>query len=211
MVDDAPLPVVQAAGFSASVDAFAWEPDSDSANRRLWFISLLGPQQALKALWARLVRGEQVTLSQAALGKVYFCTLAPEGPKTWRSYTASLPGAGGHQLVLLPEAARHGAPRDDFLLLPRTEDEASLLHFRFLDRRLDLPLHRSWHAWLWERALRTGEATALEAAGILAYHCKPNPEALAVAVSAAVVRRQLRIAEESDEVRSPQRANGLRE
>src|SRR3954454_22448960 len=130
----ASFPVLQAGGLGAAVDAFAWEPDPDPAARRmrLWFVSLLGPQQAVKALWARLVQGELATFSREALGQVQFCALAPEGPRAWRLYTASLPAAAGHQLVLLPEAARHQATRADFLLLPRGEEEAPLLHFRFL-------------------------------------------------------------------------------
>lgn len=195
MAESNALPVLQAGGFTATVDAFAWEPDPDPAARRmwLWFLSLLGPQQALKALWARLVKGELATLSREALGQVHFCALAPEGPRAWRSFTASLPAAGGHQLALLPEAARHTAARDDFLLLPRTPEEAPLLHFRFLDRRVDLPLHAGWRTWLWERALRAGEAVALEAEGIAAYRCSPDPDALVADVSAAVRAGVLRL------------------
>ena len=182
-----PLPILDAGGFAANVDAFAWEPEPDPAARRmrLWFVSMLGPQQALKAIWARLLKGELATLGRG-LGNVNFCALAPEGPRAWRTFTASLPMAAGHQLVLLPDAARCTAARDDFLLLPRTPEEAPPLHVRFLDRRVDLPLHASWDGWLWERALRTGEAVALEADGIGAYRCTPNPEALAADVSAAV-------------------------
>jgi hypothetical protein len=193
--DAVSLPVLQAGGFGASVDAFAWEPDPDPAasRMRLWFVSLLGSQQALKALWARLLKGELATLSREALGQVYFCTLAPEGPRAWRSFTASLPAAAGHQLVLLPEAARHAAARDDFLLLPRSDKEAPRLHFRFLDRRVDLPLHAGWDGWLWERALRAGEAVALEGEGIHAYRCTPNPDALAMELSAAVRDGVLRV------------------
>lgn len=182
------LPILQAGGFTATVDAFAWEADPDPAARRmrLWFVSLLGPQQAVRALWARLVKGELATFSREALGQVHFCALAPEGPRTWRAFSAALPGASGHQLVLLPEAARHTASRDDFLLLPRTTEEAPLLHVRFLDRRVDLPLHAGWRDWLWQRALRAGEAVPLEAEGILAYRCAPQPEALAAELSAVV-------------------------
>jgi hypothetical protein len=196
--DAASLPLLMAGGFGASVDAFAWEPDPDPGARRmwLWFVSLLGPQQALKALWARLVRGEPATLSREALGQVYFCTVAPEGPRAWRSFTASLPTAASHQLVLLPEAARHAAAREDFLLLLRSDEDAPRLHFRFVDRRVDLPLHAGWDTWLWERALRTGEAVALEAEGIRAYRCTPNPDALAAELSAAVRDRVLRVPDE---------------
>ena len=202
MAESQALPLLQAGGFTATVDAFAGEPEPDPAahRMRLWFLSLLGPQQALKALWARLVKGELATFSREALGQVHFCALAPEGPRTWRAYTAGLPAAAGHQLVLLPEAARYAAPRADFLLLPRTEAEAPWLHFRFLDRRVDLPLHLGWQGWLWERALRTGEATALEAEGIRAYRCTPNPDALAAELSAAVRSGHLRVPDGAEEV-----------
>ena len=145
------LPVLQAGGFGASVDAFAWEPDPDPAARRmwLWLVSLLGPQQAVKALWARLVKGELATLSREALGDARFCLLAPEGPRGWRFLTASLPAAAAYQGVLVPEAARYTADRADFLLLPRDAAEAARLHYRFLNRRLDLPLHPDWADWLW--------------------------------------------------------------
>lgn len=191
----AALPVLQASGFAATVDAYAWEPDPDRSRglMRLHFISLLGPQQALKALWARLLKGEVATLSREALGQARFCALAAEGPRTWRSHTAALPGAAGHQLVLLPELARHTAARADFLLLPRTHEEAADVHFRFLDRRVDLPLHRSWTRWLWERALRTGEAEPLEAEGTLAFRCAPNSEALGADLSRAVRAADLRL------------------
>jgi hypothetical protein len=187
------LPVLEAGGFGATVDAYAWEPDTDPANRqmRLWFLSLVGPQQALKALWARLLRGDLATLSLETLGSARFCTLAQREPRAWHSFTARLPTAGGHQLVLLPDAARIGATRPDILLLPRSEDEAPRLHWRFLDRRLDLPLRPAWATWLWERACRTAEAVSLDAFGTLAYLCKPNPVALAAEVSLAIRQRRL--------------------
>lgn len=195
MMKDPSLPLVQAGGFTVSADAFVWESDSDPSDSRmrLWFLSLLGPHQALKAIWARLVKGELVTVSREALGQVRFCTLAPDGPKGWRSYTANLPGAAGHQLVLLPEVARHATAREDFLLLPRTENDSPSIHFRFLDRHVDLPLHPSWCDWLWERALRSGEAVPLEAEGIVAYRCLPNPDALADDLSAAIRERTLTV------------------
>ncbi len=129
------LPVLSAGGFGASVDACAWEPDSDQRQLRLWFLSLLGPQQSLKALWARLIKGEVATLSVETLGRTRFCALAPEGARGWHRLTASLPHAGGHHLVLLPEAARFAADRLEFLLLPQSSTEASALHWRFLNRR----------------------------------------------------------------------------
>ena len=102
--------------------------------------------------------------------------------------------------MLVPEVARYRATLDDFLLLPRSAEEAPLVHFRFLDRRLDLPLHPQWRDWLWERALRTAEASPLEAEGILAFRCAPHPEALADELSMAIRAGTLQAPEPTREV-----------
>jgi len=186
------LPVLEAGGFRASVDAYALQAPPDGAYQRwLWCVSLLGPQQAVKALWARLIKGELATLSLEAPHRVHFCRLAPGGAKGWRFSTASLPGAGGSQGVLLPEAARYSGDREDFLLLARNAEEAPALHYRFMNRRLDLPLHPAWQDWLWGRALRTGEATPLEALGLTAYRCRPDAARLAGELGDALRRGQL--------------------
>lgn len=201
MPESSPLPVLQAGGFTASVDAFAWEPDPDPAQRRmrLWFLSLLGPREAVRALWARLVKGETALVSAEALGGVQFCVLAPEGPRRWRFVGVNLRAAGGWHGLLVPEAALVAADRADFLLLPRRPDEAPRLHARFLARRLDLPLHPSWSDWLWERARRTGEATVLESHGCLAYRCLPDSAALARDIGAAIRAGTLAVPTELDQ------------
>jgi len=192
-----PLPVLQAGGFGASVDAFAWEPDPDvnHPRMRLWVVSLLGSQQAVKALWANLIKRETATLSIDDRG-VRFCALAPEGARSWRLFRASLPAAGGYHGLLLPELALFSAERPDFLLLRRPEDDAAKLHYRFLNRRVTLPLHSSWADWLWERALRSGEARALESRGLDAYRCIPDEAALASDLAADIRRGALGLAAE---------------
>lgn len=187
------LPVLHAGGFSASVDAFAWEPDAAAHRMQLWFLSLLGPKEAIKALWARLIKGEVATISFEPLGKARFCVLAPEGPRGWRFFTATLRAAAGYHGLLVPEAALYPAQRADFLLLPRRLDEAARLHYQFLNRRLDLPLHPNWADWLWEWALETGEAAALESHGLHAYRCSPNPTALADDLRGGVRQATLRV------------------
>lgn len=189
----APLPVLQAGGFSATVDAYAWEPDPDPTARRLhlWFLSLLGSQEAVKALWARLIKGETATMALDYLGTARFCALASEGPRRWRFFTASLRTVAAYHGVLVPEAAFYTAERPDFLLLPRAADEAAALHYRFLNRRLDLPLHPLWAAWLWERGLGAGETMALQSLGTQAYRCVPRPEALATDLGDALRRGAL--------------------
>ena len=46
------LYTVSAGGFSATADAFARDPDSQG----LWFLSMVGSQTALKAIWASLLK-----------------------------------------------------------------------------------------------------------------------------------------------------------
>ena len=74
--------------------------------------------------------------------------------------------------------AEYAFDREAFLLLAQNEEEAPALHYRFLDRRSPLPLHRSWADWLWRRGLEAGEIAPLQSAGVLAYRCDPDPERL---------------------------------
>ncbi len=71
------------------------------------------------------------------------------------------------------------------------EIEAAALNYRFLNRRVDLPLHPSWAGWLWERGLDANEIEALESLGVHAYRCRPDPSALQEDVSQAVRPRRL--------------------
>jgi hypothetical protein len=185
---DTALPTLHVGGFGATADACVWEPDPEPGARRmrLWFLSLLGPQDAVKAIWARLIKGETATMSLEAMGAARFCALAPEGPRQWRFLTASLRTVAGYHGVLVPEAARYPAERSDFLLLPRSDAEAPQLHSRFLNRRIDLPLHPLWASWLWERGIRESEIMALESWGLQGYRCIPNPERLAVDLGEAL-------------------------
>jgi hypothetical protein len=162
---------------------------------RLWLVSLLGSQQAVKALWARLVKGEAGTLTMGDLD-VRFCALAPEGARAWRFFRASLPAAGGYHGLLVPEVALFTAERPDFLLLKRPADDAAKLHYRFLNRRVALPLHPSWADWLWNRALRSGEGRALESHGLKAFRCVPDEAELASDLAAEIGRGALGLADE---------------
>lgn len=187
------LPVLTIAGFRASVDVYALERPPQTEDAWLWCVSLLGPQQSVKALWARLLKGELATLSLVVFGRTHFCRLAPEGPRAWRFFGASLPAVSSYQGVLVPETARYATDRPDFLLLPREERDAATLHYRFLNRRVDLPLLPAWADWLWARAQRRQEAVALISYGLAAYRCRPDPDALAADLGDALRRGRLRL------------------
>lgn len=182
------LHTIRAAGFSAAVDAFALDGE------QLWFISMLGSQQSVRALWARLVKGETAHLSEGDLGSgASECWLAREAWGTWRFHGARLPASAAYHGMLIPDLAAYACERPDFLLLARSEDEAPALHYRFLNRRVDLPLHPSWAEWLWGRAFASGETEALHSAGIQAYRCRPDVTQLEEDIGAAVRHGRLTV------------------
>jgi hypothetical protein len=129
------LLVIRAAGFTATVDACAGD------GGQLWFLSLLGSQQAVRAIWARLVKGETAYLGEDELTGGSPCWLAREAWGTWRFHGCRLPSGSAYHGMLVPDLAAYACDRQDFLLLACREDEAPALHYRFLNRRLDLPLH----------------------------------------------------------------------
>ena len=190
---------VNAAGYSATADAFARDPDTEG----LWFLSMVGPQTALKAIWASLlkqppdaayiIRGiEGMALSAEAISGARSPT-TPVG--TWTTRIARLPASRGWHALVYTRLAEFSFERDDFLLLAQDQADAPGLHHRFLDRRSPLPLHRTWRDWLWRRGLDTGEIVPLESAGLLAYTCNPNGEELKADLSAAVAAGTLTLNE----------------
>ena len=186
------LHTVHIAGFTATVDAFAQDGE------QLWFISMLGSQQSVRALWARLVKGETAYLSEGDLDGGSPCCLAREAWGTWRFHGARLPSSNAYHGMLVPDLASYTCERPDFLLLARTEEEAPMLHYRFLNRRVNLPLHPSWAEWLWERGCASGEAKALHSAGISAYRCRPDALELEEDTGKAVKRGRLTVSADKE-------------
>ena len=178
------LLTIRAGGFTATVDGCARGGDE------LWFLSMLGHQQSVRAIWARLIKGEAGFLSSTELGGEP-TPLAREAWGTWRFSGMRLPSGSAYHGMLIPEIAAYATDRLDFLLLVREQDDAAQLHFRFLARRLDVPLHPSWAGWLWRRGLDTDEAEQLQSTGVQAYRCRPQPEALRTDIGDAVRRREL--------------------
>lgn len=178
------LLTIRAGGFTATVDGCARGGDE------LWFLSMLGHQQAVRAIWARLIKGEAGYLSSTELGGQP-TPLAREAWGTWRFTGMRLPSGSAYHGMLIPEIAAYATDRLDVLLLVREQDVAAQLHFRFLARRLDLPLHISWADWLWRRGLEIGEVEQLESTGLSAYRCQPQSESLRADISDAVRQREL--------------------
>ena len=188
------LHTISAAGFSATVDAFARDKNTDG----LWFLSMVGSQTALKAIWAsllkqppdlaHLIRGAD---GMALTGGYQRCSIPHETIGTWTAKIARLPVSGGYHALVYTRTAEYAFERDSFLLLAQSEEEAPALHHRFLDRRSPLPLHESWGDWLWQRGISKGEISPLQTVGVSAYRCSPDAERLREELSHAVAEGRL--------------------
>ena len=192
------LHTINAGGFSATVDAFA----RDEATDGLWFLSMVGSQTALKAIWAsllkqppdvaHLIRGaDGMPLS----GGYQRCSVPYDTIGTWTAKIARLPVSGGWHALVYTKMAEYAFERDSFLLLAQSEEEAPALHHRFLDRRSPLPLHESWADWLWQRGIEEGEIAPLQTVGVSAYRCSPDAERLREDLSYAVTSGMLSLPE----------------
>ena len=200
-IDPEDLFTISAGGFSATVDAFARDEDAET----LWFVSMVGSQTALKAIWASLlkqppdvahiIRGAD---GMALRGGYQVCRIPHETLGSWTTKIARLPASGGWHALVYTKQAEYAFEKDSFLLLAQSADEAPALHHRFLDKRSPLPLHGSWAGWLWERGLREGEIAPLQSVGVSAYRCSPKADKLREDLSKAVAWGRLTLPTEED-------------
>lgn len=193
------LYTVSAGGFSATCDAFARDPGTET----LWFLSMVGPQSSLKAIWgsllkqppdvAHLIEGvEGLALS----GGFQRCYVPRETVGTWTTKIAKLPSGRGWHALVFTRLAEYAFEKDNFLLLAQDQEQAPDLHYRFLDKRSPLPMHRSWAGWLWQRGLDSGEIFPLESTGVLGYRCCPDAAALREDMAQAVAAGTLALPEQ---------------
>ena len=198
-IDPDELYTISAGGFSATADAFARDEDAET----LWFVSMVGSQTALKAIWAsllkqppdvaHLIRGADGMALQGGYQK---CSIPHETLGTWTTKIARLPVSGGWHALVYTKQAEFGFEKDSFLLLAQSAEEAPALHHRFLDKRSPLPLHGSWAGWLWERGLSEGEIVPLQSVGVFAYRCSPKADKLREDLSGAVASGRLTLPRE---------------
>ena len=188
-IDPEDLYTISAGGFSATADAFARDDRTDG----LWFVSMVGSQTALKAIWASLLKQPPDTAhlirgadGMALSGGYQRCQVPFETVGTWTTKISKLPASGGYHALVYTKTAEFSYERDSFLLLAQSEEEAPALHHRFLDRRSPLPLHGSWAEWLWKRGIDNGEIVSLQSVGVSAYRCSPKADRLREDLSYAV-------------------------
>ncbi len=196
------LYTVSAGGYSATADAFARDEEKDG----LWFLSMVGSQTALKAIWASLLKQppDAAHLIRGAdggelTGDYLRCSIPNQTIGTWTTKISRLPTTGSWHAMVYTRLAEYSFERDDFLLLARSTEDAPALHHRFLDRRSPLPLHHSWATWLWRRGVRTGEIVPLQSSGISAWVCSPKGEKLRDDLSDAVALGTLTLKEENQD------------
>ena len=190
---------ISAGGFSATADAFARDEETDG----LWFVSMVGSQTALKAIWASLLKQPPDTAhiiggadGMALHGGYQRCVIPYETIGTWTTKIARLPATGGWHALVYTKTAEFAHEKDSFLLLAQSAEEAPALHHRFLDRRSSLPLHGSWADWLWERGIAEGEIVPLQSVGVSGYRCSPKTATLREDLSYAVASGRLALPRE---------------
>ena len=195
------LYTISAGGFSVTVDAFA----RDEQTEGLWFLSMLGSQTAVKAIWAALLKQppEAAFLIRGADGLPHSggyqrCLVPEETIGTWTTKIGRLPSSGGWQAMVYTKLAEFRFERDEFLLLAPDEEAAPALYRRFLDRRSDLPLPPDWADWLWQTGLRHETIVPLQSVGVAAYRCSPNHDLLREELSQAVAAGRLSLSKHTE-------------
>ena len=172
------LYTITAGGFSATADAFARDPDTEG----LWFLSMVGSQTALKAIWASLLKQppEPAHLVRGADGMILsgsYLRCADHRDVD----DEDRPTAGVRRLArpgLQPEGRSTHSNTTPSSLLAQSEDDAPELHHRFLDRGAHCPCTAPGRSGSGKRGLETGETAPLQSVGVTAYRCSPDGKTL---------------------------------
>lgn len=133
------IPTIKTKGFACHVDEAVF---GTSREGYAHLLSLVGSREAVKAIWARLMKGETAVLYDDV-----------------RSWSVRMNPQDGGKLLTerLPSGAFHGLLLSQTVLrgeLVICEQEADLpgRFYSLLSRQLRLPLHHTWETWLWEHA-----------------------------------------------------------
>ena len=109
-IDPENLYTISAGGFSATADAFARDDKTES----LWFVSMVGSQTALKAIWASLLKQPPDVAhiikgadGMALSGGYQRCQVPYETIGTWTTKIARLRGTGGWHALVQFEPIQH--------------------------------------------------------------------------------------------------------
>ena len=191
---------VSAGGFSATADAIAFNERTEE----IYFVSLIGPQTAVKAIWAALLDrnpkpvhihrqsdedGENVRYTRLAIPS--------DTIGTWTHKISKLPVSRAYHAMVYTRLAEYGGDRNKFVILSASHEEnLAQLHLRFLDQRSNLPIHRSWGDWLWDRGRNLDEIVPLHGHNIRAYACEFDEDRLAIDISDAIREGRLQVTDD---------------
>lgn len=172
------IPTLEMKGFRCVVEEAVI---SSGRNGYAQLLSLVGTREAVRAIWARLMKGEAAHLYTGS-GARTVQMKAWEGSKL---LCERLPSGAFHGL-LLANALLQG----DVLLCER-EKELPARFYRLLTQKLRLPLHEAWQGWLWEHALGRGMVKKLSSQRLFAYEITLSAPDLEQTVREALVRGEL--------------------
>ena len=168
-------------------------------------LSMLGAKEAVRAIGASLLKAQSEVAGLERLGPGAFTEefqmltipAGTRGKGRWKQFRPiKLPESGAYHGVvysrfvewqyidpLADDLEAHDLQRRrarQFAILPRNEDEAADLYYRFLAARVNTPLHPLWAKTLWTAALAEGETVApLRTVGDFSgYLCGYDPETL---------------------------------
>jgi hypothetical protein len=172
------VPTIKIKGFRCSVEEAVFSNGKDGFAHVL---SLVGSREAVKAVWARLMKGEAAYLDTGPQIKVVRMNTFEGG----KLLTERLPSGAFHGL-LLSKALLRG----DLVLCEREEDLPARF-FHLLTKKLRLPLHSDWRDWLWDHALGSGMAERLASQRLHAYEVNLPVYNLEVEVRQALLAGEL--------------------
>ena len=201
-IDPEDLFTISAGGFNATADAFARDDRTDG----LWFVSMVGSQTALKAIWASLLKQppDVAHIIRGADGMALH---------------------GGYERCMIPVRDHRHLDDED---RPPAGDRRMARPRVYQDRRVRLreglvpaarpesgggpgspppiprqaqpaALHGSWADWLWERGIEEEEIVPLQSVGVSAYRCSPKPKKLRDDLSDAVASGRLTLPREASD------------
>ena len=134
------VPLLKTKGFTCHVDEAVFGTGREGYAHLL---SLVGSREAVKAIWARLMKGETTVLHNEV--RTYSVRMNPQdGGKL---LTERLPSGAFHGLLLSKTVLRGE------LVICEHEEDLPGRFYTLLSKQLRLPLHDLWKTWLWEHAL----------------------------------------------------------
>ena len=144
-------------------------------------VSLVGTREAVKAVWARLMKGEAAFLYTGSETR----PVRIETLNAAKLLTERLPSGAFHGLLLSHKVL------SGELVLCETEAELPTRFFHLLTQALNLPLHDAWKDWLWAHTLSIGALSELTSQRLHAYEVSFSIGDFEKAVRVALVKRDL--------------------